>query len=352
MEENQETTTAEVTEQTVAEPNLWGNDVPKFEQSVEAPQTQVTENFTERIETPIVEERQTEVIPQTEAQERIVEKIVEKYPEFKDDYAKELYQAFLDGKEDLVYAYLQEKNKDYNSMSEVDVIKEKLRKDFPHYTEKNIESKFKAEYGRSFDKIDLDNIDRDLDPQEYKEAVRHNDEIDAKLDLLEISATDAREYLNGQRKNVQLPQNEIKDKPVVGYTEDEVNEMNRNWEQMVEKSIPNLSDLSFNVGDEEVSYKTTNEEKNHFINVMKDFNDAEYLTKRGWYDEKGNINALKVAEDVRILEDYKKIVSSISSQLKTSSKKDVIADIKNIDLKPSQTTNAPTSGDDYNPWQM
>jgi hypothetical protein len=71
---------------------------------------------------------------------------------------------------------------------------------------------------------------------------------------------------------------------------------------------------------------------------MKNFSDVEYLTSRGWYDDKGQINILKVAEDVRILDNIKKVVSAVSHQSKIASKKEVISELKNVDLKNKTTT--------------
>lgn len=279
--------------------------------------------------TPVVEQKQEPVI-----QEKIVEveKIIEKLPEFKDEYSKSIYQAIAEGKEDQLYNYFQEKLKDYNSMSEIDLVKEKLQKENPNWTSKDIEVEVKHKYGKNLEFKDLDGLDEES--KEYEQAVSYNEQVERNLNLLERDARDSRQWLNEQKKNIELPK--INTEPVAPqtqqYTQEEIDAFNKQWEETVEAEIPNLSDLSWKVGDEEVSYKTTDEDKAGMKEFMKNFNDVDYLTKRGWYDDKGQINVLKVAEDVRILENIDKIISATVSQSKVSATKEVVADIKNINF--------------------
>jgi hypothetical protein len=66
---------------------------------------------------------------------------------------------------------------------------------------------------------------------------------------------------------------------------------------------------------------------------MKGFNASEYLSKRGWFDQEGNPNILKISEDVYKLENQGKMIGSVATQIKTATRKEVISrDIKNIDM--------------------
>jgi hypothetical protein len=319
--------------------NMWGNNTPQVEapQPIEEAGIPIVETTEEAgIEIPV---EQAKVEPAT--QERVVEKIVEKQLEFIDDYSKSLYESLSTGTDEEAYKYLQEKYKDYNNMADVDVIKMKLQRDNPSWNQKDLDAEIKFKYGKNLEYKDLESIDRDEEPEKYAAAEQYNDDVERKLNSIERDARDSRNFLNEQKKNIELPKIAKAENVAQAAqpTAEEIEAHNKAWELSVETELPKLSDLSFKVGDEEVSYKATNEEKAALMAKMKNFSDVDYLTSRGWYDEKGNMNILKVAEDVRKLENIDKIISSVSTQLKTSVTKDVKASIKNIDLKPqSQST--------------
>lgn len=329
MEENKETTTEET-------PNFWGNAVSLPEQETVTQEPVQTEQVTETITETITETVQDKPIEKLEPiiQEKIVEveKIIEKDLQFPDEYSRSLYEAISTGNDDAIYKYYQDKNIDYNSMSDIDAVKSRLQKENPSWTSKDIDAEMKFKYGKSLEYKELEDLDEDS--KEYELAVQHNENVDRSLNLLERDSRDSRAYLNEQKKTIELPK--IKNEAVVEtqkqLSAEEIEVINKQWESSVDAEIPKLSDLSFKVGDEEVTYKATDDEKAEFTSLMKTFNDVDYLTKRGWYDEQGRINILTVAEDVRKLEKIDKIISSVSTQLKTSAKKDVIAEIKNLDF--------------------
>ena len=135
------------------------------------------------------------------------------------------------------------------------------------------------------------------------------------------------------------------DAPVVPVTQDQptaeqIAEINRQWETKVETEVPKLSDLKFTVNGEEVVYKVTDEERQSLSTKMKDFNVTDYLTERGWFDQEGNPNILRITEDVYRLENEGKMIGSVATQIKTATRKEVISkDIKNIDHEDKSTPN-------------
>lgn len=318
VEETENTETTEVTQQ----------EETTQEQTEETTQEETTQ-----------EETLTPAAEKVVEVEKIVEKVVEKYPEM-DEYSQSLLLAIQEGKEDVLFNYLQEKNKNYDVMSDVDVVKEKLRKEFPHYTEKNIEAKFKAEYGRSLEFTDLTTIDSELDPDAYREAVKHNQAVEEKLDLLEVSASDARKWLNEQKKNVVLPKitTEQKQPEVNEPTAEEIAEANRKWLEVVDAEVPKIQDYKFKVGDEEVTYKLTDDDRKEQVEFMKTFDGGEWASKRGWINEDGTQNVMRIAEDVHKLENIERIIASSATQIKTATKREVMKDIKNIDLNEKSTS--------------
>ena len=148
------------------------------------------------IETPAEAPTPTEVIKE-------VEKIVEKYPEM-DEYTRELFDALMEGKEDVLLNYLSEKNRDYTKMSDYDVVKANLRKANPHYSDEDAALKIEMQYGEIV-KVDLNSLDEEKEPEIYAEAVAHNKAVERNQKLLKLDAVEARNALESSKKEIKLP---------------------------------------------------------------------------------------------------------------------------------------------------
>ena len=258
------------------------------------------------------------------------EKVVERYPEMSDD-AKKVLEALQAGNEDELFNYLSEKRKDYNTMSDYDVVKENIIRSNPNWTEKDIAIELKSKYGVLSAKKDLSEIDEDIYPDEYKSAVEFNELIEERETILARDAREARRVLDEQKKNIEFPKltQEVQNQP----TDEEIAEANKQWEAMVVSEVPKISDFKYKLNGEDVVYKITEEERTNLTETMKGFNASEYLSKRGWFDQEGNPNILKISEDVYKLENQGKMIGSVATQIKTATRKEVISrDIKNIDM--------------------
>ena len=100
-----------------------------------------------------------------------------------------------------------------------------------------------------------------------------------------------------------------------------------------------MSEFKFKLGDEDVSYKITEDEQKQLVDKMKGFNAESYLLERGWLNQDGSPNIKKITEDVYILENNEKIFRSGWTQAKEKAKMDIISkDIKNINLTQSPNT--------------
>lgn len=266
----------------------------------------------------------------TEIVTPVAEKVVEKYPEMSVE-AKQLLDALQAGKEDEVFNYLSEKRKDYSTMSDYDVVKENLIRSNPTWNEKDVAIEIKSKYGNLSAKKDLSEIDEDIYPEEYEKAVQLNELIDERETILARDAREARRILDEQKKNIEFPKitQEAQNQP----TEEEIAEANKQWEEMVTVEVPKLSNFKYKLNGEDVVYKITEEEKVNLTTTMKNFNASDYLSKRGWFDQEGKPNILKISEDVYKLENEGKMIGSVATQIKTATRKEVISrDIKNIDM--------------------
>lgn len=275
----------------------------------------------------IEEESNKEIV---EEQPQVLERVIEKYPEMNED-AKKLFAAFQSGNEEEVFNYLSEKRKDYSSMSDYDVVKENLIRSNPTWTERDIAIEIKSKYGSLSGKKDLSSIDEDIYPEEYQSAIDYNELIDERETILARDAREARRTLDEQKKNIEFPKftQEAENQP----TEEEIAEANKLWEEMVTSEVPKISNFKYKLNGEDVVYKITEEEKVNLTTTMKNFNASDYLSKRGWFDQEGKPNILKISEDVYKLENEGKMIGSVATQIKTATRKEVISrDIKNIDM--------------------
>jgi len=288
--------------------------------------------------------------PEPRVIEKVVEKIVEKYPEFKDERAKDLYERYVNGDIDSIHDYLSEIKRNYDTMSDLDVVRMSLKKDNPTWTDKDIELEIRTAYGKQLEVYDLDSIDKDLDPEGYKEALAHNERAEENLLRLQRGARDSRVKLKEQQKTIELPKI-TKEEPVAqtaGRTQEEIDESNRKWAEDAETSVPNITDFKFQIGDdkkpEEAVFTVTPEDKAELVESMKKWNGADFMKERGWTNEDGTFNHLKIAEDVYALRNLNKIVKSVSTRSKNATIKEVIAsDIKNIDLSNNRAETVDTS---------
>lgn len=314
------------------------NDVETPEIVTEAPiETAVVETQTEVVaEESTIVELSSE--PTTKEVIKEVEKIVEKYPEFKSEKAKAIYESILasddDNAEKLFYDYLREKNRDYKVMSDIDVVKTAIEKANPQWNKADIDLELKSKYGDELIKIDLSAIDKELDPSEYDDAVKHNKLVDANLNLIARDARDNRYQLINDQKSLELPKIEkqaTSTQVMQEPTAEEIAENKRTWDARVEEQTKDgLRDFKIKIGDKDFAYKFTDEERASVVNETKDFNFNEFALKRGWIDAEGNSNALKLAEDVQKLNNFEKIIKAFATQSKTQGTKEAIKDIKNI----------------------
>jgi hypothetical protein len=263
-----------------------------------------------------------------------------------------LIDAILDGKEDLVYDYFKQKNTDYNQFSDIDVIKTKIASENPGWDAEDIELEIDSKYGPSLlaERIDLSEIDKDIYPDDYKDALKINKEIDKAEKLLKRDAKETRVILEDLKNNISLPVSErrLVQKDTVSaenveasaeYTQEELNKIQADWISAVEKGVPEVSEFKFKLGDEDVSYKITEDEQKQLVDKMKGFNAENYLLERGWLNQDGTPNIKKITEDVYILENNEKIFRSGWTQAKEKAKMDIISkDIKNINLNQSTNT--------------
>ena len=313
---------------------------------------------------------QTENVQQEEVQAEVSEPINQQQEEIQsdseEDYASEIdsyEQSIEDLDEDKLYELLTLKKTDFSEVSDIDIVSGYIYDEHPNWDEEDVKFELEQKYGSVLfeEKINLEDIDQELDPEGYKEAVKFNKEIDRAQKLLRRDALEKRTELEALQANIQLPtvkskqsveDNEAQKSEVQesahGLSAEEIERLQKQWLESVERDVPSVEEFKFQLGDEEVSYKVTPEEKQQMVEKMKNFNAETYLVDRGWLNADGTPNVKKITEDVYILENSEKMFKSGWTQAKEKAKMDIIGkDIKNIDFTSKGETFDAKAGDPY-----
>ena len=335
------------------------NAVPQTEQEQPVVETQVEETaqVADSVSDDAAQEQEAQDNhQQQQVQNDDVQDDVDSDGEGQGEYVQqqEIEQASLaDLDEDTLYEYLSIKKTDYSEVNDIDIVAGFISSENPKWDSEDIEFELEQKYGSALfeDKIDLEEIDKDVYPEEYKEAVKINKEIDRAQKLLKRDAIEKRAELEELKQNIQLPISERKisdnndvSKPLAeetqqGLSDVQIKELQQKWVAAVEREVPGVSEFKFNLGDEEVSYKVTQDEQVQMVQKMKEFNAETYLVDRGWVNQDGTPNVKKITEDVYILENSEKMFKSGWTQAKEQAKMDIIGkDIKNINLGSSNNS--------------
>jgi len=227
------------------------------EEVVALQEEQVTEQVTEPVTEQVVE-------PTGEATVQVTGEVIEQLSQVSelDPYKQALVDAILGGNEDLVYNYFKQKNTDYNQFSDIDVIKTKIARDNPNWDSEDVELELESKYGAVLlsDRIDINEIDKDIYPDEYKEALKINKDIDKAEKLLKRDAKETRVTLEELKNNIELPVserrwveqntlNKASEEASADYTPEELQQIQADWISAVEKGVPEVSEFKLKLGD-------------------------------------------------------------------------------------------------------
>lgn len=270
-----------------------------------------------------------------------------KVPQFKNEEAKQWFEL-VQSEEGTKFLkdYITEKEKDYKTMSDVDIMKNALKAENPAWDGNRIDLELRHKYGTNLEKIDIDDIDKETSDgaisPEYTEAMRHNKEVEKNLELLQMHAYDKRVDLINKQNAITLPEIKKAEIPAQNTqpTETEIAERAAAWQKRVEETVPGLSSFKIDIDDKGVEYVWTDDEKAAQVAEMKDFNIFKWMQSEGWTNADNSWNPDKIAEGVRLLRDHKKIITSVASQVKTDAIKATMAKIKGIDpnYRPADDT--------------
>lgn len=317
-EETQETTTTETTETTVETPNY-----AEYLSTKSGGLFKSEDDFIAALEK----------VKNYDSLETKLKDTETRIPQFKNETQQKIFEAFVNGQEDEIKAYWAEKDKPYATMSSLDVMRNALKDENKTWDDKRVELELRHKYGINLEKIDTAGLDPEDDKDELKEANAHNKEVEKNLELLEMHAYDKRIALIDRQKQIALPElKKAETTQTPQLTDAEIAEGKLKWQKNIEETLPKLSNIKADIDDKGVEYVSTDEDKASLQATLKDFNIFKFFGEtRGWQNTDKTWNALKIAEDVRLLTEGQKVIKSIAGQVKTEAIRATMAKIKGID---------------------
>ena len=253
-----------------------------------------------------------------------------KVPKFQSEEAEKWFNLVQtkEGKQ-LLKEYIAETDKDYKTMSSVDVVKELLAKEHPQWSKKEVDLEIRAEYGKQLEKIDTEG----LEDEELEKAEAHNERVEENTLRLERAARDARIKLIDEQSKLTLPElkkTETAQQPQL--SDADIADAIAKFQKSVDEALPKLSNIKTDIDDKGVEYVSTDDEKATLQAKLKNFNILKFFgEERGWQNPDKSWNVLKIAEDVRFLTEGHKAIKSIAGQVKTEAIRAIMAKIKGID---------------------
>lgn len=212
--------------------------------------------------------------------------------------------------------YFTLKNINPDELDEVSLVKYKLSKENPYWTEQDIDEEIRDRYGVGLRKKE---IDRDnMLEEEIKEAERYNDNIESKLRrgerALKAEASKASELIKSEKESITIPEIELeykgnsKEADLESYLKEQETKQK---EYLESEWIPNVTKASNSVGgfkqsvkiqiaddvevDTGLTYKFTDTQRKKLSEYMETYvgqpSDSKYVnSETGEVDYKGLVN--------------------------------------------------------------
>lgn len=214
------------------------------------------------------------------------------------------YSQWLEQNEGSISEYLNEKKRDYKSLSDAEAIRLKVKQDNPVFDEGDVEAELRDKYGVGLEKVVID--EDEMSAEEIKEAKKHNSFIEKGQRLLKQEAFKAREDFEQRKGTLTLPELEYeltKQNPDISQEElqkqlvDQVKEYKETkWIPSLKEAVVSVESLkhSIEVEDDggkvalEIDYKLGEKEKAKLVEHLSDYvsqtTDNKYIKEDGTAD--------------------------------------------------------------------
>lgn len=259
---------------------------------------------------------------------------------FANEESEKVHNLLIDGRIDEVLDILNEQKKlsAVNKLPASDIIKLHLQYTNKDYTESEINDLFEEKYALPLKpEKDYSETDEEFELRESK----YNKEVEKLENKIKRDAKPATSELLKLHKEIVLPNTQKADVPVnqeLTQEELEANKMQaETFLKSVEDGLSKFNGYESTFKDEEVeipvAYRLTKEEKAEIqpLIALSNSDAGAFLQKIGWLDSNGNIDAIKLAQDLPLILNKEKVLSKMVSETGNKMRVASIKSIKNID---------------------
>lgn len=266
------------------------------------------------------------------------DKEVEKLGQFENETSRSIYNMLAEGKIEEVAALLDKQlfASKFNEKSDEDVLKAYIKQKNPEFDSQDIEDEYNEKY--SIDELEFDDSKLRREQKKLNQRIK-NDVIDAK------------DFFNKSNEDIKFPKYEKTQEVENSNNEDEIE-----LQKERSKFLSTLNEVSKTVNSLPFSWK--DEKTNTSVNGKFEI-PAQELTKyqegaenlemymADRYFQEGEYKADKLLKDLYIADNFNKIISSVVSQAVNQTKLDILKKSKNITVDTEQSaTYRPSDADE------
>jgi len=309
-------------------------------------------------EAPVVEEKKEEVIPpvvenatiETKEEPKIIPPVAEVIPPvekktFPNEASENAYNLMVEGKMDELRDVLNEQAKlaGADKLSPADAIKLNLQYKHKDFTPSEINDLFNEQY-----ELPDAPVQRVTETdEEFEERVAdHNKEVKKIEGRISRDAKPAVAELLSKKTEIVIPKILNNEPEFKQPSQEELEAEKKKGElftQSLNEGLTKFSGYHTTFKDEEVEikvgYKATDEDKKAIQEIVELSNTdaAQFFNKLGWMDDKGQVIASKIIEDLPLILNKEKVFQEIASEMGNQRHAASVKAIKNIDYSGNKT---------------
>lgn len=211
--------------------------------------------------------------------------------------------------------------KDFDSMSDLEIAKEALKLEYPNLTDAEIELEISSKFDSSDELLDdREKALRELELKKY--SARGRQELNKLKSNFETPLENTVNLTQEQKADLEFARS-VRDN--IKQNEQALEEYNLN----INKSIQGLTELPIDLGDLTINYKVDDSSKKSIGDSIN--------TMPHWKNEDGSWNYDNITKDAAIINDFDKIVKLVYEQGLNSGKDSLVDEINNTTLSNRNT---------------
>ena len=275
--------------------------------------------------------------------------------EFKNELSQKVFESIVSGNYEKVAPIIYEQTvlSNLEKLSDEEVVKLMIQYENPDMSEEDLNKEYADRYSPDIEQKDTSFM-TDEEISEYNKSIER-----AKKRALKEIKKDAREavrHLSEKKVDLELPNIQDYIKASTSKTKDnsrEVEEYNQfiqnermKYESSIDKGLDTVKSFEMDYADDDVSFKVNFTPNKDDLSSMKSdlqsFTLDDFYGPRYYDAEKGEYKTNVLAEDMYWLNNRDKIIKSIVSQAVSSTKANMLKNIKGVSISDSPSSRSTT----------